>query len=104
MNSGCLAPSGNTNMLGQRIVDSFESFQDIKDTQEPHCLPEPPPGLTIRRLKSAGLRIVTESDALWPHVSNVSNTSSHSIPVVIRRCRILGTSCVRPRADSRIYP
>ncbi|TFK91410.1 hypothetical protein K466DRAFT_582875 [Polyporus arcularius HHB13444] len=70
MNSGCLAPSGNTNMLGQRIVESFESFQDVKDTQEPHCLPEPPPGLTIRRLKSAGLRIVTESDALWPDVSN----------------------------------
>ncbi|KAI0694639.1 hypothetical protein C8T65DRAFT_758768 [Cerioporus squamosus] len=71
-------------MLGQRIVDSFGSFPDLEDTQEdtqePHCLPEPPAGLTIRRLKSAGLRIVTESDALWPESSKVSNTSSRPIP------------------------
>ncbi|KAI0711885.1 hypothetical protein C8T65DRAFT_695285 [Cerioporus squamosus] len=72
-------------MLGQRIVDSFGSFPDLEDTledtQEPHCLPEPPAGLTIRRLKSAGLRIVTESDALWPESSKAESALRSAVEV-----------------------
>ncbi|RPD61033.1 hypothetical protein L227DRAFT_74121 [Lentinus tigrinus ALCF2SS1-6] len=64
-------------MLGQRIV---ESFSDVEDSQEPHCLPEPPGGLTIRRLKSAGLRIVTESDALWPSDAAKGLSNSLGLP------------------------
>ncbi|KAI0709930.1 hypothetical protein C8Q76DRAFT_798703 [Earliella scabrosa] len=48
-------------MLGQKILDAFPP---VEDAAGPHCLPEPAGGLTIRRIKSAGLRIVTESDAL----------------------------------------
>ncbi|KAI0775026.1 hypothetical protein BD413DRAFT_471821 [Trametes elegans] len=48
-------------MLGQRIL---ESYPDVEDDSERSSLlrVEPPGGLTIRRIKSAGLRIVTESE------------------------------------------
>ena len=87
-------------MLGQRIV---ESFSDAEDTQDTHCLPEPPGGLTIRRLKSAGLRIVTESDALWTEASMVRTRLHFTFLVVIIRRRCLGILYIRQRADSPIY-
>ncbi|KAI1797417.1 hypothetical protein LXA43DRAFT_877659 [Ganoderma leucocontextum] len=56
-------------MLGERIV---EPFPTIEDGEGLLSLPEPCGGLTVRRVKSAGLRIVTESDALWPASSSAN--------------------------------
>ncbi|EJF64702.1 hypothetical protein DICSQDRAFT_178316 [Dichomitus squalens LYAD-421 SS1] len=53
-------------MLGRRIVEPCPAIEDTKDSQ---WLPEATTSLTVRRVKSAGLRIVTESEALWPDVS-----------------------------------
>lgn len=48
-------------MLGQKII---ESYADFENDNASYLLPEPSTGLTIRRIKSAGLRIVTESETL----------------------------------------
>ncbi|KAI0366276.1 hypothetical protein BV20DRAFT_952469 [Pilatotrama ljubarskyi] len=53
-------------MLGQRII---ESYSDLEDDNSSLLRPEPYTGLTIRRIKSAGLRIVTESESSSPDAS-----------------------------------
>ncbi|KAI0349725.1 hypothetical protein OH77DRAFT_1170774 [Trametes cingulata] len=50
-------------MLGQRII---ESYADLEDDNSSLLRPEPYTGLTIRRIKSAGLRIVTENESSSP--------------------------------------
>ncbi|KAM5544542.1 hypothetical protein V8D89_001440 [Ganoderma adspersum] len=57
-------------MLGERIVEPFPAIEDVESLLS---LPEPCGGLTVRRVKSAGLRIVTEGDALWPASSSSAN-------------------------------
>ncbi|KAI0671914.1 hypothetical protein C8Q78DRAFT_953848, partial [Trametes maxima] len=50
-------------MLGQRII---ESYADLENEDSSLLRAEPCTGLTIRRIKSAGLRIVTESELPSP--------------------------------------
>ncbi|KAI0648935.1 hypothetical protein C8Q79DRAFT_483076 [Trametes meyenii] len=50
-------------MLGQRII---ESYADLENENSSLLRAEPCTGLTIRRIKSAGLRIVTESELPSP--------------------------------------
>lgn len=63
-------------MLGERIVEPFPAIEDVESLLS---LPEPCGGLTVRRVKSAGLRIVTEGDALWPASSSVGSTLHSSL-------------------------
>ncbi|CDO76989.1 hypothetical protein BN946_scf184298.g16 [Trametes cinnabarina] len=52
-------------MLGQRII---ESYGDLEGHDSP-LFAEPSTGLTVRRIKSAGLRIVTERDTMTADAS-----------------------------------
>lgn len=63
-------------MLGERIVEPFPAIEDVGSLQ---FLPEPCGGLTVRRVKSTGLRIVTEGDALWPAGSSVGSILHSSV-------------------------
>ncbi|PIL29835.1 hypothetical protein GSI_08042 [Ganoderma sinense ZZ0214-1] len=69
-------------MLGERIVEPFPAIEDVESLLS---LPEPCGGLTVRRVKSAGLRIVTEGDALWP----ASSSSYLSVKYVTSRSFML---------------
>ncbi|KAL7279339.1 hypothetical protein ACG7TL_007180 [Trametes sanguinea] len=58
-------------IIGQRII---EPYADL-DSYDPPLLAEPSTGLTVRRIKSAGLRIVTEGETVSTDPSrNRSNT------------------------------
>ncbi|KAH9847539.1 hypothetical protein C2E23DRAFT_765181 [Lenzites betulinus] len=65
-------------MLGQKIIDSYA---DLENQGSSLLQPEPFTGLSVRRIKSAGLRIVTESEAPSPDVlrddTNTFQPSSH---------------------------
>ncbi|KAI0636259.1 hypothetical protein C8Q77DRAFT_1052620 [Trametes polyzona] len=54
-----------SNTLGQRIIESYAGFEEDDPSLS---RPEPFTSLTIRRVKSAGLRIVTECGTLSPDV------------------------------------
>ena len=63
-------------MLGQRIVEPRLAIEDAESSQWPS---EAVPSLTVRRVKSAGLRIITESEALQRDTSPVSTFLHASI-------------------------
>lgn len=58
-----------TAVLGEKIIPRFGDTDDGVDTLQ---LPVPSCGLSVRRIKSAGLRIVTEGEALSPKLLAVS--------------------------------
>ena len=70
-------------MLGQRILETLPQLE------EPEGSPSAPAfhtGLTVRRTKSTGLRIITESEALLPDTSKVrlprtAQTTAIAIPL-----------------------
>ncbi|KAI0663757.1 hypothetical protein C8Q70DRAFT_377441 [Cubamyces menziesii] len=73
-------------MLGQKII---ESYADFENDNASYLLPEPSTGLTIRRIKSAGLRIVTESETLSSENAFRDNTNTLRPPATDHRLSYL---------------
>ncbi|KAI0329308.1 hypothetical protein GY45DRAFT_1253216 [Cubamyces sp. BRFM 1775] len=72
-------------MLGQKIIESYAEFENDNAS----FLPEPSTGLTIRRIKSAGLRIVTESETLSLENTLRDNTNALRPPAADHRLSYL---------------
>ena len=96
-----LAPRFDQAMLGQRILQSYPDLEDYDAPSEPAVFPT---GLTVRRTKSAGLRIVTESEVLRSDNSKV-RPSRHLITKLCPMRYVSGTcECKLPLCQPPIFP
>lgn len=87
-------------MLGQRII---ESYADLPNDDSPLLQAEPFTSLTVRRIKSAGLRIVTESESESPDVLRVcSHTPARTLTLIM--FRITQIPCDRLTIATRSCP